>query len=206
MRSSRQFRRAHTPRMAVRSLGRPNCCGWASSLVTCRAVVHNGTDERRAVRAAGSSSAARFDTLCTTEHRAVHTTRTVKYDIAFLSSDLPAPFIPPGQSSPKPLESHMCSLHRSVFMVSTLAAPPSSLNMPSILAPEFVGLAICPSCHTEDPSMTNLAVHAGADWRCSRCGSRWDAVRLATVAAYAAWAAERTATSVSPATHVGGDV
>ena len=38
--------------------------------------------------------------------------------------------------------------------------------------------------------MTNLALSAGADWQCSRCGARWDAVRLATVAAYAVWASE----------------
>jgi hypothetical protein len=44
--------------------------------------------------------------------------------------------------------------------------------------------------------MTNLAVSAGADWRCSRCGSRWDAVRLATVVAYAVWLAEHTAASI----------
>ena len=66
-------------------------------------------------------------------------------------------------------------------MVSTVVAPGE-------------GPATCPSCHTEDASVTNLAVSAGADWRCSQCGSRWNAVRLATVAAYAAWVAEHTAT------------
>ena len=71
-------------------------------------------------------------------------------------------------------------------MVSTVAAR-RSLNTPSVLAPELARLATCPSCHTEDPGTTNLAVRAGAGWQCSRCGSRWDAVRLATVAAYAAW-------------------
>jgi hypothetical protein len=55
------------------------------------------------------------------------------------------------------------------------------------------GFATCPSCHTADRSVTNLAVSLGADWNCSRCGHRWDAVRLATVAAYAAWQAERSA-------------
>ena len=90
-------------------------------------------------------------------------------------------------------------------MASTLLAPRPSLNTPSTLAPELVGLAMCPSCHTQDLSMTNLAVSAGADWQCSRCGSRWDAVRLATVAAYAVWVSEHTATSVNPATHARGD-
>lgn len=79
-------------------------------------------------------------------------------------------------------------------MVSTVVAPRPSLNTPSTLASELVGLAMCPSCHTLDLSMTNLAVSAGADWQCSRCGSRWDAVRLATVAAYAAWASAHMAT------------
>jgi hypothetical protein len=87
-------------------------------------------------------------------------------------------------------------------MVSTVVAPRASLTTPSAFAPELVGLATCPSCHTEDPSMTNLAVSAGADWQCSRCGSRWDAVRLATVAAYAVWLAAHTS-SVDPALHAG---
>jgi len=91
-------------------------------------------------------------------------------------------------------------------MVSAVLAPRPSLNTPSTLAPELVGLATCPSCHTQDLSMTNLAVSAGADWRCSRCGWRWDAVRLATVAAYAVWASAHTATSVTPAIHARGDV
>ena len=78
-------------------------------------------------------------------------------------------------------------------MVCTMVAPRPSLNTPLALAPELVGLAVCPSCHTQDLSMTNLAVSGGADWHCSRCGSRWDAVRLATVAAYAVWVSEHTA-------------
>lgn len=41
--------------------------------------------------------------------------------------------------------------------------------------------------------MTNLSLSAGADWECVRCGSRWDAARLATVAAYAVWASARAA-------------
>ena len=91
-------------------------------------------------------------------------------------------------------------------MVSIVVAPRLSVTTPSTLAPELVGLAMCPSCHTQDLSMTNLAVSAGADWQCSRCGSRWDAARLATVAAYAVWVSERIATSVNPVTHTRGDV
>jgi hypothetical protein len=91
-------------------------------------------------------------------------------------------------------------------MASTVVAPRPSLNTPSTFASELVGLAMCPSCRTQDLSMTNLAVSAGADWQCSRCGSRWNTVRLATVAAYTAWASARMATSVNPATHPRGDV
>ena len=87
-------------------------------------------------------------------------------------------------------------------MVSTSVAPGPSLNTPSALAPELGGLATCPLCHTQDPSMTNLALSAGVDWQCSRCGSRWDAVRLAKVAAYAVWLAVHTS-SVDPALHAG---
>jgi hypothetical protein len=61
----------------------------------------------------------------------------------------------------------------------------------SIPGLELGGRAKCPSCHTQDLTMTDLAVSAGADWRCSRCGSRWDALRLATVAGYARWVSAR---------------
>ena len=83
-------------------------------------------------------------------------------------------------------------------MVSTMVTPRPSPNTPLALAPELVGLAACPSCRTQDLSMTNLAVSGGADWQCSRCGSRWDAVRLATVAAYAVWVSEHTAPQSFP--------
>src|SRR6185312_1279806 len=48
-------------------------------------------------------------------------------------------------------------------------------------------LVSCPLCHTTHPSLTRDALEAGGDWQCTRCGQRWDARRLATVAAYAAW-------------------
>ncbi len=57
--------------------------------------------------------------------------------------------------------------------------------------PDSVRLVSCPLCHTTHPSLTRDAVEAGGDWRCTRCGQRWDAKRLATVTAYAAWVAER---------------
>lgn len=84
-------------------------------------------------------------------------------------------------------------------MVSTMVAPHPSMNTPSAPAPELEGLATCPSCHTEDVSITNLAVSAGAGWRCARCGSRWQARRLAAVAAYSVWLSQRAAAPVDPA-------
>jgi hypothetical protein len=48
--------------------------------------------------------------------------------------------------------------------------------------------ATCPLCFTTNVSMSALA--AGGGWRCIRCGQRWDARRLAVVAAYAGWAFE----------------
>ena len=53
----------------------------------------------------------------------------------------------------------------------------------------------CPMCHTPT-SLTQAAVDAGADWRCGRCGQHFDATRLAALASYAAWLAERAAGSV----------
>ena len=53
------------------------------------------------------------------------------------------------------------------------------------------GLVSCPLCHTSHPSLTHEALESGIDWPCARCGQRWDARRLAAVAAYAEWAAAR---------------
>lgn len=53
--------------------------------------------------------------------------------------------------------------------------------------PDTSGLALCPMCHTTHPSLTEGALEAGCDWLCVRCGQRWDAQRLQTVRAYAAW-------------------
>jgi predicted Zn finger-like uncharacterized protein len=62
------------------------------------------------------------------------------------------------------------------------------------------GFATCPSCHTADAAVTNAAVGAGADWRCRRCGQRWDGRRLAAVAAYAKWDSDYRASSLNRAT------
>lgn len=44
----------------------------------------------------------------------------------------------------------------------------------------------CPICHPP-ATLAQSALEAGGDWRCVRCGQRWDAARLPAVAAYAAW-------------------
>jgi hypothetical protein len=51
--------------------------------------------------------------------------------------------------------------------------------------------ATCPLCHATDLALSDDALAAGGDWCCARCGQRWDARRLANVAAYAAWVLER---------------
>ena len=56
--------------------------------------------------------------------------------------------------------------------------------------PEILRSATCPMCHTSAP-LPQSALEAGGDWRCVRCGQHWDAARLATVAAYAAWIVDR---------------
>jgi len=71
--------------------------------------------------------------------------------------------------------------------------------------PSPPGIATCPMCHTAHPSLTGAAVLAGEDWLCARCGQRWDAERLATVTAYAAWARDReqvVAAVARPAPHL----
>jgi hypothetical protein len=86
---------------------------------------------------------------------------------------------------------HMATEAIKVHIVMTKA--PSSPRLTTALPeapPDTSPLATCPLCHTRHASLTAEAVQAGADWRCLRCGQRWDAVRLAAVAAYAAWAAE----------------
>ena len=60
-------------------------------------------------------------------------------------------------------------------------------------APDSSRRATCPLCHTK-ASLTDEDVEAGGDWRCATCGQRWDADRLATVAAYAVWVAEHDGT------------
>ena len=70
---------------------------------------------------------------------------------------------------------------------------PESQAAPALLEAEPVVRrhATCLLCHTTELSLSNDALAAGGGWRCRRCGQRWDARRLSTVAAYAAWARER---------------
>ena len=72
---------------------------------------------------------------------------------------------------------------------------PSSLRPPDTAVllddeQDVLRSATCPMCHTS-ATLSQSALDAGGDWRCVRCGQHWDAARLATVAAYAAWIVER---------------
>jgi predicted Zn finger-like uncharacterized protein len=49
----------------------------------------------------------------------------------------------------------------------------------------------CPLCHTSSPVLSDAALNMGGAWQCARCGHHWDTVRLATAAAYAAYAEDR---------------
>ena len=55
--------------------------------------------------------------------------------------------------------------------------------------PDIVRLATCPMCHTS-ATLSLSALEDGGEWQCVRCGQHWDAARLATVAAYAAWSVD----------------
>lgn len=84
-------------------------------------------------------------------------------------------------------------------MVSNLPRPEPIMAHPQSAVQRS---ATCPLCHTIEGSLSDEALAAGGGWRCTICGQRWDAPRLATVAAYAVWARERETTSrqsLSPA-------
>jgi predicted CXXCH cytochrome family protein len=49
----------------------------------------------------------------------------------------------------------------------------------------------CPFCHTPHAALSDQALYTREYWVCVRCGQRWDAHRLETVAAYAEWVADR---------------
>jgi hypothetical protein len=58
--------------------------------------------------------------------------------------------------------------------------------------PVATGLA-CPLCRTAAPPLIEDTLAAGGDWRCAVCHQLWNAQRLATVAGYEAFCAERAA-------------
>ena len=61
---------------------------------------------------------------------------------------------------------------------------------PSPSEPSAPQVVTCPMCHTAHASLTCAALDAGAGWRCSKCGQRWDAERLLIVSGYEAWVRE----------------
>jgi predicted Zn finger-like uncharacterized protein len=69
-------------------------------------------------------------------------------------------------------------------MIQSLSRPHTSVAL--VDGEPDVRSVTCPMCHTA-ASLTQSALDAGAAWRCGRCGQQWDAARLTTVAAYAAW-------------------
>lgn len=48
-------------------------------------------------------------------------------------------------------------------------------------------MTTCPLCQTVSPIITDPAVPT-EEWQCVRCGQKWTASRLATAAAYTAYA------------------
>ena len=70
------------------------------------------------------------------------------------------------------------------------ASPPRLTTALLEVPPDTSPLATCPLCHTTHAALTEEGIQPGTDWRCRRCGQRWDAARLAAVVAYEAWAAE----------------
>lgn len=74
-------------------------------------------------------------------------------------------------------------------MTQSTSSMPATTALPD--APQDTSrLVVCPLCHTRHASLTQEALQTGEAWRCVRCGQDWDARRLATVAAYAAWVAQ----------------
>jgi transcription elongation factor Elf1 len=92
---------------------------------------------------------------------------------------------------------HRHARHQRVTLVLMIHNPSLPIVGTALLEPEpdVSRRATCPLCHTTDASLTADALEAGGTWRCVRCGQRWDADRLAAVAAYSAWVVERDTVS-----------
>ena len=75
-------------------------------------------------------------------------------------------------------------------MTTTLSLPrvATALREPAL---DTWRLATCPLCHAHRVASTQEPLETDEDWRCARCGQRWDAPRLAAVAAFAEWVARR---------------
>lgn len=72
-------------------------------------------------------------------------------------------------------------------MTQTSSFPRLAATTRRAESPDLRPQATCPLCHTRHALLTQQALDAGDDWQCGRCGQRWDALRLQTVADYAIW-------------------
>ena len=84
-------------------------------------------------------------------------------------------------------EQRVCAFRQTIEGMPPLLASQPSTRDPVADAAALTGLATCPGCHFAEPSLTMVAVSAGASWRCVRCTQQWNATRLVTVAAYMSW-------------------
>ena len=75
-------------------------------------------------------------------------------------------------------------------MTQSISSTPAAIA-PLKAPPDPSRLVTCPLCHTRHAWLTPEALQTGEGWQCVRCRQLWDARRLATVAAYAAWVAQR---------------
>ena len=98
--------------------------------------------------------------------------------------------------APHPLR--FASQEGHVFMTQFISSTPAAIA-PLKAPPDPSRLVTCPLCHTRHAWLTPEALQTGEGWQCVRCRQLWDARRLGTVAAYAAWVAQRRALSGSVA-------
>jgi ribosomal protein L37AE/L43A len=79
--------------------------------------------------------------------------------------------------------------------MNTAFASSISMNLAPAASRQLFDTATCPLCHTATSSAAALSA-----WECRTCGQRWTALRLATVASYAAWveARERSRDGAAP--------
>ena len=63
-----------------------------------------------------------------------------------------------------------------------LPASRNSIHLASVPPARSLDKVVCALCRT-----VKSGPEAQSDWECRRCGQRWTALRLATVASYATW-------------------